>query len=46
MKTIEVVAAVIVSNGLVLCTQRGPAKYDYSSHKFELPSGLSIKLPN
>ncbi len=39
MKTIEVVAAVILSNGLVLCTQRGPAKYDYISHKFEFPGG-------
>lgn len=39
MKTIEVVAAVIVTNGLVLCTQRGPSKYKYISHKFEFPGG-------
>ncbi|MBM7562865.1 (deoxy)nucleoside triphosphate pyrophosphohydrolase [Fusibacter tunisiensis] len=39
MKTIEVVAAAIVANGLVLCTQRGLSKHAYISHKFEFPGG-------
>lgn len=36
---IEVVAAVIEFNGKLLAFQRGPAKYDYISDKFEFPGG-------
>jgi 8-oxo-dGTP diphosphatase len=36
---IEVVAAVIEFNGKLLAFQRGPAKYDYISNKFEFPGG-------
>jgi 8-oxo-dGTP diphosphatase len=39
MKHIEVVAAIIIHNGKILCVQRGPAKYDYISHKWEFPGG-------
>ena len=39
MKKIEVVAAVIVDKGQILCVQRGPNKYDYISNKFEFPGG-------
>jgi 8-oxo-dGTP diphosphatase len=39
MKKIEVVAAVIVDKGKVLCVQRGPAKYEYISKKWEFPGG-------
>jgi 8-oxo-dGTP diphosphatase len=39
MKTIEVVAAIILTNGKVLCMQRNHSKYDYVSHKFEFPGG-------
>ncbi|MDG1904691.1 MAG: (deoxy)nucleoside triphosphate pyrophosphohydrolase [Arenicella sp.] len=36
---IEVVAAVIELEGKVLAFQRGPAKYEYVSNKFEFPGG-------
>jgi len=39
MKNIEVVAAIIIHEGKILCVQRGPAKYDYISHKWEFPGG-------
>ena len=39
MKTIEVVAAIIVHEGFILCVQRGPAKYPYISEKWEFPGG-------
>lgn len=39
MKTIEVVAAVIVRDGDILCTQRGPNKLEYLSKKYEFPGG-------
>lgn len=36
---IEVVAAVIVFQGKLLAFQRGPAKYEYVSKKYEFPGG-------
>ena len=36
---IEVVAAIIVLEGKLLAFQRGPAKFDYVSFKFEFPGG-------
>ena len=36
---IEVVAAIIEFEGKLLAFQRGPAKYDYVSNKFEFPGG-------
>ncbi|MCH4895434.1 (deoxy)nucleoside triphosphate pyrophosphohydrolase [Marinilabiliaceae bacterium JC040] len=39
MKHIEVVAAIIIKNGKILCTQRNFNKYDYISKKFEFPGG-------
>jgi 8-oxo-dGTP diphosphatase len=39
LKKIEVVAAVIQYNGKILAVQRGPAKYDYISEKWEFPGG-------
>ncbi len=39
MKNIEVVAAIIVHEGSILCVQRGPAKYPYISEKWEFPGG-------
>ena len=39
MKHYEVVAAVIKYKDKVLCMQRGKAKYDYTSYKFEFPGG-------
>lgn len=39
MKHIEVVAAIIIHDGKILCVQRGPAKYDYISNKWEFPGG-------
>ena len=39
MKHIQVVAAVIIHNNKILCVQRGPAKYDYISKKWEFPGG-------
>jgi 8-oxo-dGTP diphosphatase len=39
MKTINVVAAVIVYQEKILCVQRGPSKLEYISHKYEFPGG-------
>lgn len=39
MKHIEVVAAIIVHDGKILCTQRGVNKYEYISEKYEFPGG-------
>ena len=39
MKRYEVVAAVIEYENKILCMQRGEAKYDYTSFKFEFPGG-------
>ena len=39
MKRYEVVAAVIEYENKILCMQRGEAKYDYTSYKFEFPGG-------
>lgn len=39
MKHITVVAAVIIHNKKILSVQRGPAKYDYISKKWEFPGG-------
>jgi 8-oxo-dGTP diphosphatase len=43
MKKIEVVAAVIFWNNLVLCVQRPKNKLDYISEKFEFPGGKMEK---
>ena len=39
MKTIEVVAAIVVHEGEVLCVRRGPHKLPYISEKWEFPGG-------
>lgn len=39
MKTIQVVAAIVIHEGKVLCVQRGESKLDYISKKFEFPGG-------
>lgn len=39
MKTIEVVAAIVVNDREILCAQRGKNKLDYLSEKFEFPGG-------
>ncbi len=39
MKTIEVVAAIVVDYGKILCAQRGKNKLNYLSEKFEFPGG-------
>lgn len=39
MKSIEVVAAIIVNENQILCVQRGESKYPYISKKFEFPGG-------
>ena len=39
MKKIEVVAAIIVHNDLILCAQRSENKLNYISNKFEFPGG-------
>ena len=39
MKSVVVVAAVILHNQKILCVQRGPHKYDYISNKWEFPGG-------
>lgn len=38
-KSIEVVAAVIIHQGKILCTQRGWNKHAYISNKWEFPGG-------
>lgn len=39
MKNLEVVAAIIMYNDLILCMQRNKGKYDYVSYKYEFPGG-------
>jgi 8-oxo-dGTP diphosphatase len=39
MKTVEVVAGIIVNEGQILCTQRGESKLSYISKKYEFPGG-------
>jgi 8-oxo-dGTP diphosphatase len=39
MKSIEVVAAIILNADKILCVQRGENKYDYISKKYEFPGG-------
>ena len=39
MKKIEVVTAIIINDGKILCVQRGPAKVEYISKKWEFPGG-------
>jgi 8-oxo-dGTP diphosphatase len=39
MKHIQVVAAIIIFNKKILCTQRKSNKYDYISLKYEFPGG-------
>lgn len=39
MKKYEVVAAIIIYNGQILCMQRDKSKYDYISYKYEFPGG-------
>ncbi len=39
MKHYEVVAAIIIFNGKVLCMQRNKGAYDYTSYKYEFPGG-------
>lgn len=35
----NVVAGVLIHNGLILCVQRGLGQYDYTSYKYEFPGG-------
>jgi 8-oxo-dGTP diphosphatase len=39
MKSIEVVAAVIIKNDKILCVQRGDNKREYIAFKYEFPGG-------
>lgn len=39
MKSIEVVAAIIIKNAKILCLQRDSSKYEYISFKYEFPGG-------
>jgi 8-oxo-dGTP diphosphatase len=39
MKKIEVIAAIIIRNEFILCTQRNESKLKYISNKFEFPGG-------
>lgn len=39
MKKIEVVAAIIIKNEKILAVQKGKAKFDYVSYKWEFPGG-------
>lgn len=39
MKHYNVVAAVVCHEGKILCMQKGRARYDYTSYKFEFPGG-------
>lgn len=38
-KIIEVVAAIILRDDRILCTQRNFSKYEYVSYKYEFPGG-------
>jgi len=39
LKKIDVVAAIIQFDGKILCVQRGSAKFEYISKKYEFPGG-------
>lgn len=39
MKHLNVVAAILLYNGKILCMERGPGKYPYVSYKYEFPGG-------
>jgi len=39
MKTVEVVAAIVINDNQILCAQRGVSKLDYISKKYEFPGG-------
>ncbi|MDP3452164.1 MAG: (deoxy)nucleoside triphosphate pyrophosphohydrolase [Bacteroidales bacterium] len=39
MKKIEVVAAIILHEGKILCVKRGRSPYEYLSFKYEFPGG-------
>ncbi len=39
MKTVEVVAAVIIHENKILCVQRNDSKFDYIAFKYEFPGG-------
>lgn len=39
MKHLEVVAAILIYDGKILCMERGKGKYDYVSFKYEFPGG-------
>jgi 8-oxo-dGTP diphosphatase len=39
MKTVEVVAAVIIHENKILCLQRNDSKFDYIAYKYEFPGG-------
>ncbi len=39
MNQIEVVAAIFINKGKILCMQRGKGKYEYISFKYEFPGG-------
>lgn len=39
MKNIEVVAAIIIKDEKILAVQKGKAKFDYVSYKWEFPGG-------
>ncbi len=39
MKTIQVVAGIVIHQDKILCVQRGLNKYNYISHKWEFPGG-------
>lgn len=39
MKQLEVVAAILIYDGKILCMERGKGKYPYISYKYEFPGG-------
>lgn len=39
MKNVEVVAAIIIKDEKILAVQKGKAKFDYVSYKWEFPGG-------
>ena len=39
MQSIEVVAAIIIKDEKILAVQKGQAKFDYVSYKWEFPGG-------
>jgi len=39
LKNLQVVAAIIIYQGKILCVQRGRHEFDYLSDKFEFPGG-------